>query len=143
VNTWALGWRIPAPERDQSWMKRLHARRKLQDQIWEQSLAVAQQKDSPINAIFLQSINETFDWSEKRVAAVEDRIPVPIWIMLVLVSMTTCLMVGLDLKRRFLVTTLVWPLMICIVMVLIADPDAPSTMQRGEAVERKSFVFRI
>jgi hypothetical protein len=99
--------------------------KRLQDRIWEQSLVVAQQKDSPISAIFLQSINETFDWSEKRVAAVEDRIPVPIWIMLVLVSMATCLLVGLDMKRRFWVTTLVWPLMICIVMVLIADLDSP------------------
>lgn len=99
--------------------------KRLQDRIWEQSLAVAQQKDTPINSIFLQSINETFNWSEKRVAAVEDRVPVPIWIMLVLVSMATCLLVGLDMKRRFWVTTLVWPLMICIVMVLIADLDSP------------------
>jgi len=99
--------------------------KKLQDRIWEQSLDVAQQKDSPINSIFLESINETFNWSEKRVAAVENRVPVPIWIMLVLVSMATCLMVGLDMKRRFWVTILVWPLMICIVMALIADLDSP------------------
>jgi hypothetical protein len=99
--------------------------KRLQGRIWEQSLAVAQQKDSPINSIFLESINETFNWSEKRVAAVEDRVPVPIWTMLVLISMATCLMVGLDMKRRFWVTTLVWPLMICIVMVLIADLDSP------------------
>src|SRR5262249_58033368 len=50
--------------------------KRLQDRIWEQSLAVAQQKDSPINSIFLQSINETFSWSEKRVAALENRVPV-------------------------------------------------------------------
>src|SRR5262245_21938291 len=58
--------------------------KKLQDRIWEQSLAVAEQRDSPINSIFLQSINETFNWSEKRVAALENRIPLPIWIMLIL-----------------------------------------------------------
>src|SRR5215475_14459924 len=50
--------------------------KRLQDRIWEQSLAVAQQKDSPINSIFLESINETFNWSEKRVAAVENRVPI-------------------------------------------------------------------
>ena len=99
--------------------------KKLQDRIWVQSLDVAQQKDSPINSIFLESINETFNWSEKRVAAVENRVPIPIWIMLVLVSVATCLMVGLDMKRRFWVTILVWPLMICIVMALIADLDSP------------------
>jgi uncharacterized membrane protein YkvI len=59
------------------------------------------------------------------VAALENRIPIPIWIMLVLVSIATCLMVGLDMKRRFWLTTLVWPLMICIVMGLIADLDSP------------------
>jgi hypothetical protein len=99
--------------------------KKLQDRIWEQSLAVAQQKDSPINSIFLQSINETFSWSEKRVAALENRVPVAIWIMLVLISMATCVMVGLDMKRRFWVTTVIWPLMICIVLTLIADLDSP------------------
>ena len=109
------------PELDET----LARTKRLQDRIWEQSLAVAQQKDSPINSIFLESINETFNWSEKRVAAVENRIAVPIWIMLVLISMATCLMVGLDMKRRFWVTTFVWPLMICIVMVLIADLDSP------------------
>lgn len=99
--------------------------KKLQVRIWEQSLAVAQEKDSPINSIFLQSINETFSWSEKMVAALENRVPVPIWILLVLVAMATCLMVGLDMRRRFWITTLVWPLMICIVIGLIADLDSP------------------
>jgi hypothetical protein len=99
--------------------------KKLQDRIWEQSLAMVQQKDSPINAIFLQSINETFTWSEKRMAALENRVPLAIWTMLAFISMVRCLIVGLSIKRRFWVTTILWPLMISIVLGLIADLDSP------------------
>jgi hypothetical protein len=105
--------------------KTLARTKKLQDRIWEQSVAVAQQKDSPINSIFLQSINAAFDGCEKRVAAVQNRVPPPIWIMLVLISIVTSFIVGLSMKRRFWVTIVVWPLIISIVIGLIADLDAP------------------
>jgi hypothetical protein len=99
--------------------------KRLQARIWEQSLAVAQQKDSPISSIFLQSINETFNWTEKRMAALENRVPLAMWTMLAIISMVRCLIVGLSMKRRFWVTTLLWPLMISFVLGLIADLDSP------------------
>jgi hypothetical protein len=42
--------------------------KKLQKRLWEQCAAVAQQDPSPINSILLQSINETIDLGEKRLA---------------------------------------------------------------------------
>jgi hypothetical protein len=99
--------------------------KKLQSRIWEQSLAVVQQKDSPVNSIFLQSINEAFNWSEQRMAAIENRVPLAIWMVLAFISMVRCLIVGLSMKRRFWITTLLWPLMISLVMALIADLDSP------------------
>lgn len=99
--------------------------KELQSALWEQSVAVAQQNPTPITSIFVQSLNETIDLSEKRMATLENRIPPSIWMMLVLISFLTCFIVGLGVRRRFWVMTLVWPLMISIVLALIADLDSP------------------
>jgi len=101
--------------------------KKLQSRLWEQCAAVAQQDPTPINSILLQSINETIDLGEKRLAALENRIPPPVWTILVLISMLTCFIVGLGTKRRFWVTTVVWPLMVAMVLGLTADLDSPRT----------------
>ena len=101
--------------------------KKLQSRLWEQGVAVAQQDPSPINSIFLESINETIDLGEKRLAALENRIPPSVWTILVLISMLTCFIVGLGMKRRFWVTTVVWPLMVSIILGLTADLDSPGS----------------
>jgi Protein of unknown function (DUF4239) len=101
--------------------------KKLQGGLWEQCVAVAQRYPTPISSIFLQSINETIDLGEKRLAALENRIPPPVWTILVLISMLSCFIVGLGTKRRFWVTTVVWPLMVSIVLGLTADLDSPSS----------------
>jgi hypothetical protein len=41
--------------------------------------------------------------------------------------MLTCFIVGLGTKRRFWVTTVVWPLMVAMVLGLTADLDSPRT----------------
>lgn len=101
-----------------------HAKQ-LQDEIWRHSVAAAQQSNSPLTAAFVQALNESIDLSEKRLAALENRIPRSIWWMLALISMLTCLLVGYSMRRRFFLVMLVSPLMIAIVMGLIADLDSP------------------
>jgi hypothetical protein len=70
-------------------------------------------------------LNETIDLDAKRRAALENRVPSPIWGTLVFLSLLTCLMVGYSQRQRFLPAMLVPPLMIAIVMSLIADLDTP------------------
>jgi hypothetical protein len=101
-----------------------HAKQ-LQNEIWRQSVAAAQQSNSPLTSTFVQALNESIDLSEKRLAALEMRIPRVIWWMLALISLLTCLLVGYSMRRRFLLVMLVSPLMIAIVMGLIADLDSP------------------
>lgn len=101
--------------------------KKLQGALWEHCVAAAQQHPTAISSIFLQSINETIDLGEKRLAALEYRIPLPVWTILVMLSMLTCFIVGLGMKRRFWVATLVWPLMVSIVLGLTADIDSPGS----------------
>jgi hypothetical protein len=101
--------------------------KKLQRGLWEQGVVVAQQSPTDITSIFLQSINETIDLGEKRLAALENRIPASVWTILVLISMLTCFIVGLGMKRRFWVATVVWPLMVSIVVGVTADLDSPGS----------------
>jgi len=74
----------------------------LQDQMREQALLVAKTAPTAITSLFIQSLNETFDLSEKRLATLEDCVPVPIWVMLTLISVLACLTAGMTVRRRFL-----------------------------------------
>ncbi len=101
--------------------------KQLQDELWQQAVVVAQQTPTPITAVFVESLNESIDLSEKRLAALENRIPGALWIVLIFISMLTCLLVGYSMRRRVLLVMLLWPLMISIVLALNADLDSPRT----------------
>jgi hypothetical protein len=94
-------------------------------EMWQQSLAVAQENPTPITAIFVQSLNEMIDLSERRLAALENRIPGVFWAVLILMSAMNCLLVGYSLRRRALLVVVLWPLMISSVLALNADLDSP------------------
>jgi hypothetical protein len=101
--------------------------KELLDELWQQSIAVAQQGPTPITSIFVVSLNDTIDLSERRLAALENRIPRVLWVVLIFISALTCLLVGYSLRRRALLVILLWPLMISIVLALNADLDSPRT----------------
>jgi len=97
---------------------------KLQKELWGAAAAEAQVRPTPMTALFLQSLNESIDVSEKRTSARENRIPGSAWFMLILMSVLTCLTVGYSLQRRFWFVMLLTPLMIAIVLTLVADLDS-------------------
>jgi hypothetical protein len=99
--------------------------KQLQNDLWQQAVAAVQQSPTPITSIFVSSLNDTIDVSEKQLASLENRIPRSIWIMLILISLLACLTVGYSLRIRFVLSMVVPPLMIAIVMTLIADLDSP------------------
>jgi hypothetical protein len=111
----------------------------LLDEMWQKCVAVARQSPTPITSTFVQSLNETTDLSERRLAALENRIPRVLWLVLVFMSTLTCLLVGHSFRRRAFLVILVWPLMISIVLALSADLDSPRTglIQIGQqSIER-------
>jgi hypothetical protein len=113
--------------------------KELQDQMWSQAELAAKTAPTAITSLFIQSLNETIDLSEKRVATLEDRVPLPIWVMLTLISLLACLTAGMTVRRRFLYVMLVTPLIISIVMALIADLNNPrgGLLRTGEkSIER-------
>jgi hypothetical protein len=99
--------------------------KQLQNDLWRQAAAVAQRSPTPITGLFVQSLNETIDLDAKRLAAVENRIPKTIWLMLVLIALLTCVTVGFSQRQGFALSILVPPLMIAVVMTPIADLDPP------------------
>lgn len=99
--------------------------KELQDEMWQQSVAVAQQSNSPMTSLFLQALNDSIDLSEKRLAALEARVPLAIWVMLGFVSVLTCFLTGYGMRQRFVLVMLISPLMISVVLALIADLDSP------------------
>jgi hypothetical protein len=97
----------------------------LQSALWEKAAEAARVAPTPITGLFISSLNETIDLSEKRLTALQNRIPITIWLMLTLIALLTCLTFGYAQRRRFWLVSVVSPLMIAIVMGLIADLDSP------------------
>lgn len=111
----------------------------LLDEMWQKSAAVAQQSPTPITSVFVQSLNQMTDLRESRLAALENRVPSVLWLVLIFISTLTCLLVGCSFRRRIFLVILVWPLMISIVSALSADLDNPRTrlIQIGQqSIER-------
>jgi hypothetical protein len=104
-------------------MERTH---QIQASLWQMAAEAAAKNPTPVTSIYITSLNEMIDLDSKRTAAVENRVPKPIWIMLFLMGILACLSFGFSLRRRFILSMLVAPLMISIVMALIADLDTPN-----------------
>jgi len=101
--------------------------KRLQNEMWEQSVMLVEQKPNVVTPIFVQALGGLADVIEQRLAAAEKRIPSPIWMILIVISVLTCLVVGLSLRRRLLLAMLVVPLTVAIVLTLISELDNPRT----------------
>jgi hypothetical protein len=100
--------------------------KRIHDQLWADLLAVCQTDRTAVTAVYVNSLNETFDLHERRVAALENRIPSPIWMLVIVVSVIAVFTRGLTLTRRFWLTLVLVPVTIAIVVALIDDLDTPS-----------------
>jgi hypothetical protein len=98
--------------------------KELQSALWENAKVAASQRPTPVVALFVSSLNDTIDLSEKRLTALQTRIPPTIWIMLTIMALLTCLTIGYGQLHRFWLASVITPLMIAIVMGLIADLDS-------------------
>ena len=96
-----------------------------QASLWQIAEETTRQNPTAITALFVSALNEMIDLGEKRLTALENRIPPTIWLMLLLVAFFTCFTFGYWQRSRFWLVAVVIPLLIAIVMGLIADLDSP------------------
>ena len=100
---------------------------KVQSQLWTLAVGAAEQGPTPITALFVQSLNETIDAAERRLAGLENRIPSEVWVMLGMLTAFTSILVGLSLQKRSWSAMLIPPVMFAVVALLVADLDTPGT----------------
>jgi hypothetical protein len=99
----------------------------LQAQLWQQIVSVTQQSQTPVISAYIQTLNQTIDVSEKRLASFENRVPRSVWMIIIAVAIFQGFAAGFSLKRKFWFSLVMTPLVIAIVMALIADLDSPHT----------------
>jgi len=100
--------------------------KRLQEELWLDASTVAQNDRSAVTAVYLNSLNETIDLHEKRIAAFENRIPPPVWILIISVSIIAVFTRGATLPSHFWLSLVLMPITIALVVALIADLDTPS-----------------
>jgi hypothetical protein len=98
----------------------------IQQQLWQIATQAVAQDRTAVTVSFIQTLNETIDLSETRLAAQENRVPRTIWLLIVSISLATAFTSGYSLKRRFWFTSLLLPLILALAMSLIADLDSPT-----------------
>ncbi len=101
----------------------------IHEALWAHTVAAAAQNpDSMLTALFVESLNEVIDLDETRVTAGRNRIPDSIWLVLYSVAMLTMAAMGYQFgltgERSWPVTILL-TLVFTAVLVLIADLDRP------------------
>jgi hypothetical protein len=98
----------------------------IQEQLWRDASVVAQTDRSAVTAAYINSLNEMIDLHEERIAALENRIPPPIWVLIFSTSLIAVFARGLTLSSRFWLIVHLIPLTIAIVVAMIVDLDSPS-----------------
>jgi hypothetical protein len=98
----------------------------IQTHLWADAVAVTQTDRSAIATAYVNSLNQTIDLHDERVAALENRVPLSVWFLILSVSVITIFARGLTLTRRFWLTFVLAPVTIAIVVALVAGLDSPS-----------------
>jgi len=97
----------------------------LQAQIWAIAAGDTAAHRDPITALFVSSLNNTIDVTEKRTAALENRIPAMTWAMLLFMGFVSSALVGVSVTSRSKILLAILPLVVGVVLALILDLDSP------------------
>ena len=137
---------LPQPYRDHSsvnatrFNEAVNHAKHLQEDLWLDAVTVAQHDRTALTAVYVNSLNETIDLHEKRVAAFENRVPQTVWLLIIAVSLIAVFTRGSTLTARFWLTLILVPITIAIVVSLIADLD---TSNRGLIRLDQSALHRL
>jgi hypothetical protein len=96
-----------------------------QAQMWAIASRQASAWRDPISALFVSTLNDTIDVTEKRTAALENRIPAMTWALLLFMGFVSSLLVGIGVTSRSKLLLAILPVVIGVVLTLILDLDSP------------------
>jgi hypothetical protein len=99
----------------------------IQSELWRVATEHARAHRDPYTTLYVSSLNDTIDFSEKRTAAFEDRIPGAAWVLLFFISAAASALVGIGLTVHTRVLLLVVPLIVGAALTLILDLDCSRT----------------
>jgi hypothetical protein len=124
-----VGLRLQAVQSDANMDDALRRSRQLHRQLWTQVSAAALEQRDDVSALAVDSINHLINMHETRfTGGVRARIPMVVWIGLVLITLLTMLTLGLQLgligKRRILANALL-SLAFGVLITLIVDLNRP------------------
>ena len=101
----------------------------LHERLWAQAVAATEKNPSPINNLFVVSLNEVIDLHSVRVmAGLQSRVPAVIWIVLYVLAALAMVMIGYhagmaNSRRSIAAVALI--IGFSLVLFLIADLDRP------------------
>lgn len=96
----------------------------LQRQLWQQIVA-GQKPDTALVQTYIKPLTGMIEVGEARLAAFENRVPVTVWLIIVLVAVFQSFATGYSLRRKFWFSLVMTPLVVAVVMALLADLDNP------------------
>jgi len=101
----------------------------IQDQLWQQAIVVSTNDPRSVpTGLFVQSLNEVIDLHAARLAAMENRVPEVIIILIFIASIVTQGLMGYALgmvQHRSFIPSLMALLLIVIIIGVIIDLDRP------------------
>ena len=97
----------------------------LQAQMWAIAAQDAAAHRDPVSALFVSSVNGMIDVTEKRMAALENRIPAMTWAMLLFMGFVSSALVGISIISRSKLLLAILPVVVGVVLTLILDLDSP------------------
>ncbi len=99
----------------------------LQAELWQIATAAATLRPDGIRGLFLASVNNSVDLSEKLTAALENRIPGIAWLLLLFMAASASLLTGLSFTSRSSVLLAILPIIVGASLTLILDLDTSRT----------------
>ncbi len=109
----------------------------LQQQLWQQLFAEKREADPAVVQTYIKPLSGMFEVAEKRLAALENRVPLTVWLIIFLVALFQSFAIGYSLKRVFWFSLVMTPLVVAVVMALLVDLDSPHTGSIG--IEQNSM----
>jgi hypothetical protein len=100
----------------------------LHERLWNEAVAAAAQRPTPITASFIASLNETIDLEATRIAAKRNHVPGAVWLLLLCVAAWGIWLTSYEAgaaTRHSILERYLFPLLIAIVIALITDIDTP------------------